>query len=132
MTAELAALLGGSRLAKVVVIHANHAAEIDGAVVAGLGRLAAASCVLLNQAVLLAGVNDSAPALRELSERLIDAGVLPYYLHLLDRVRGAAHFEVPEERALVLHRELRESLPGYAVPRLVREVPGEPAKSWLA
>jgi len=132
VTAELAALLAGSRLAKVVVIHANHAAEIDAAVAAAVGRLAAARCVLLNQAVLLAGVNDSAPALRELSERLVDAGVLPYYLHLLDRVRGAAHFEVPEDRALLLHRELQDSLPGYAVPRLVREVPGEPAKSWLA
>lgn len=132
VTEDLAARLGGSRLATVVVIHANHAAEIDGAVAAALARLAAARCLLLNQAVLLAGVNDAADALRDLSERLVDVGVLPYYLHLLDRVRGAAHFEVPEDRALLLHQHLRDSLPGYAVPRLVREVPGEPAKSWLA
>jgi EF-P beta-lysylation protein EpmB len=132
VTDGLAALLGGSRLATVVVIHANHAAEIDAAVAAALARLAAARCLLLNQAVLLAGVNDTAAAQRELSERLVDAGVLPYYLHLLDRVRGAAHFEVSEDRARLLHQDLRDALPGYAVPRLVREVPGEPAKSWLA
>ena len=132
VTDALLALLASSRLAVVVVIHANHAAEIDADVVAALRRLADARCLLLNQAVLLAGVNDSARALRELSERLVAAGVVPYYLHLLDRVRGAAHFEVSEATALELHRELRDTLPGYAVPRLVREVPGEPAKSWLA
>ena len=67
-----------------------------------------------------------------LSERLIEIGVVPYYLHLLDRVRGAAHFDVPESRALELVRHLRETLPGYAVPRLARETPGEPSKTWLA
>lgn len=132
VTDALVALLGASRLAVVVVVHVNHAAEIDADVAAALRRLADARCLLLNQAVLLAGVNDSAVALRDLSERLVAAGVLPYYLHLLDRVRGAAHFEVAETTALALHRELRDTLPGYAVPRLVREVPGEPAKSWLA
>ena len=80
----------------------------------------------------IAGVNDSAAVLAALSQRLVELGVVPYYLHVLDHVRGAAHFEVAEQRALALHRELRESLPGYAVPRLVREVPGEPAKVWLA
>jgi len=132
VTDRLAGILGGSRLAVVMVIHANHAAEIDAEVAAALRRLAEARCLLLNQAVLLAGVNDSVADLRTLSERLVDVGVMPYYLHLLDRVRGAAHFEVSEPRALELHRALRDSLPGYAVPRLVREVPGEPAKSWLA
>jgi len=132
VTAELEALLGGSRLKPVVVIHANHAAEIDADVAAAVGRLASARCLLLNQAVLLAGVNDSAAALRDLSVRLVDVGVTPYYLHLLDRVRGAAHFEVSESRARDLHRELQHTLPGYAVPRLVREQPGEPSKSWLA
>lgn len=132
VTDGLVGLVGATRLSVVVVVHANHAAELDADVAAALGRLAAARCLLLNQAVLLAGVNDSAAALRALSERLVDVGVLPYYLHLLDRVRGAAHFEVPEPRALELHRALRDSLPGYAVPRLVREVPGEPAKTWLA
>ncbi|MFM7107777.1 MAG: EF-P beta-lysylation protein EpmB [Planctomycetaceae bacterium] len=132
VTDGLAGLLAGSRLSVVVVVHANHAAEIDADVAAALGRLAASRCLLLNQAVLLAGVNDSVAALRELSERLVDVGVLPYYLHLLDRVRGAAHFEVSEPRAEELHRALRDSLPGYAVPRLVREEPGAPAKTWVA
>jgi EF-P beta-lysylation protein EpmB len=132
VTDDLVALLGGASLTVVTVLHANHAAEIDADVAVALRRLADAGCLLLNQAVLLAGVNDSEPTLRDLSERLVDVGVLPYYLHLLDRVRGAAHFEVPAARALELHQALRDSLPGYAVPRLVREVPGEPSKTWLA
>jgi L-lysine 2,3-aminomutase len=77
---------------------------------------------------LLAGVNDSAETLVELSERLFAAGVLPYYLHVLDRVQGAAHFDLPESRALELHSQIASRLPGYLVPRLVREVPGAPAK----
>jgi len=130
--AGLVAALGASRLARVVVLHANHPAELDDAVAAAVRRLAALPAIVLNQAVLLAGVNDSAAVLAALSQRLVELGVVPYYLHVLDHVRGAAHFEVAEPRALALHRELRESLPGYAVPRLVREVPGEPAKVWLA
>jgi len=132
ITPGLVNLLARTRLACTVVVHANHAAELDESVATAVGRLRQAGAILLNQAVLLAGVNDSAGALRELSERLVDLGVVPYYLHLLDRVRGAAHFEVPEARARDLHRQLRETLPGYAVPRLAREVPGEPAKVWLA
>ena len=76
-------------------------------------------------------MNDSLQTLAMLSERLIDLGVVPYYLHLLDRVQGTAHFEVPENVALTLHAALRDTLPGYAVPRLVREMPGEPAKVWI-
>jgi L-lysine 2,3-aminomutase len=87
---------------------------------------------LLNQSVLLRGVNDSVEALAALSERLADVGVLPYYLHLLDRVRGAAAFEVPEGRARELAEALRDLLPGYLVPRLVREVPGERSKTPVA
>jgi L-lysine 2,3-aminomutase len=87
---------------------------------------------VLNQAVLMRGVNDRADALAALSERLFEADVLPYYLHLLDRVRGAAHFEVPEGEALRLHAALTARLPGYLVPRLVREEPGAPAKTRLA
>jgi EF-P beta-lysylation protein EpmB len=132
VTDDLVALLDAAPLTVVTVVHANHAAEIDADVAAAFQRLADAGCLLLNQAVLLAGVNDSPAALRNLSERLVDVGVLPYYLHVLDRVRGAVHFEVSEDRAAELHRALRDSLPGYAVPRLVREVPGEPAKTWLA
>ena len=94
-------------------------------------RLSAGGTLLLNQSVLLRGVNDSVAALGELSERLVDLGILPYYLHLLDHVQGAAHFDLPGENAAALHKNLRDMLPGYAVPRLVREVPGEPAKVWL-
>jgi EF-P beta-lysylation protein EpmB len=132
VTPGLVATLASSRLSCVVVIHANHAAELDADVAAAIGRLAASPALVLNQAVLLAGVNDSVEALAALSERLVDCGVLPYYLHLLDRVHGAAHFEVAEPRARELHAALRDRLPGYAVPRLVREVPGEPAKHWVA
>jgi KamA family protein len=132
VTDGLAAILAATRLACVVVVHANHPAELDASVATAVARLAGARAILLNQAVLLAGVNDSADVLGQLSERLIEIGVVPYYLHLLDRVRGAGHFEVSEARALELHRQLRDSLPGYAVPRLARELPGEPAKVWLA
>jgi EF-P beta-lysylation protein EpmB len=112
----------------VVVVHANHANEIDAGVALALGRLRGAGATVLNQSVLLRGVNDSVPALADLSERLFDAGVLPYYLHLLDRVAGSAHFEVPEDEARQLHEALTARLPGYLVPRLVREVAGAPSK----
>jgi L-lysine 2,3-aminomutase len=124
----LLAWLAGTRLSPVVVVHANHAREIDAAVAAALGRLRAAGVPVLNQSVLLAGVNDSADALADLSEALFAAGALPYYLHLLDPVAGAAHFDVPEPRARALHADLAARLPGYLVPRLVREVPGAPGK----
>lgn len=124
--------LAGGRLRPVVVIHANHAREIDGAVAAAVGRLRSAGVPVLNQAVLLAGVNDSTDALADLSETLFDAGALPYYLHLLDPVRGASHFAVGEATARRLLDRLTARLPGYLVPRLVREVPGADAKVPLA
>lgn len=124
----LVELLGGLRARPVVVVHANHARELGGDVDQALGRLAGAGALLLNQSVLLRGVNDSVAALRDLSEALVEAGVAPYYLHLLDPVLGAAHFEVPEDEARGLLEQLRASAPGYAVPRLVREVPGAGAK----
>ncbi|HEY5313082.1 MAG TPA: EF-P beta-lysylation protein EpmB [Pirellulales bacterium] len=129
---ELLAWLTGTRLAPVMVVHANHPAEIDRHVAAALRRLVAAGMPVLNQAVLLRGVNDQADALAELCERLVELGVMPYYLHQLDRVAGAAHFEVPEAEGLKLLAELRRRLPGYAVPRYVREQPGELHKSVLA
>ncbi|HEX4148355.1 MAG TPA: EF-P beta-lysylation protein EpmB [Pirellulales bacterium] len=129
---ELLSWLRGTRLAPVMVVHANHPAEIDRHVAAALRRLVAAGIPVLNQSVLLAGVNDQAHVLAELCERLIDLGVMPYYLHQLDRVSGAAHFEVPEAIGLALMAELRRRLPGYAVPRYVREQPGEPHKTVLA
>jgi EF-P beta-lysylation protein EpmB len=114
-----------------VVLHANHAQEFDGAVDAALARLRAAGATLLNQAVLLRGVNDSVAALAALSERGFAAGVLPYYLHQLDRVEGAAHFEVDDSTARALHAGLAARLSGYLVPRLVREVAGDPGKRLL-
>jgi L-lysine 2,3-aminomutase len=122
---ELLGWLIGTRLTPIVVIHANHSAEIDESVEAALARLVEAGLPLLNQSVLLRGVNDDADALVELSERLVNLRVMPYYLHQLDRVSGAAHFEVPIERGLQIMAELRKRLPGYAVPRYVREIAGE-------
>ncbi len=125
---DLLAWLGGSRLQPVMVIHANHARELDPSVAAAMARLADAGVALLNQSVLLRGVNDRVEALADLSEALFDLGVLPYYLHLLDPVEGAAHFDVPEEEARRLIAALAARLPGYLVPRLVREVEGAGAK----
>jgi L-lysine 2,3-aminomutase len=115
-------------LQKVVVLHANHASEFDVNVDATCARLRAAGCTLLNQSVLLRDVNDEVDVLAALSERLFEAGVLPYYLHQLDRVQGVAHFEVDDTRARELIDGLRVRLPGYLVPRLVREVEGEASK----
>jgi EF-P beta-lysylation protein EpmB len=125
---ELTDWLTGSRLTPVVVVHANHPAEIDDQVAQALGRLIDAGVPVLNQAVLLKGVNDDADVLTELCEKLIDLRVMPYYLHQLDRVAGAAQFEVPVARGLEIMAELRRRLPGYAVPRYVREEPGMPYK----
>ena len=111
-----------------LVVHANHANEFDGTVDAALGRLRAAGVHLLNQAVLLRGVNDSVDALGALSDRGFAAGVLPYYLHQLDRVAGVAHFEVDDAHARALHAGLAARLSGYLVPRLVREIPGDTGK----
>jgi len=114
-----------SRLTPIMVVHANHPNEVVDDCADSLTRLVESGITTLNQAVLLKGVNDSVDALADLSERLINLGVIPYYLHQLDRVRGAAHFEVSDERALELIEELRGRLSGYAVPQLVREVSGE-------
>jgi L-lysine 2,3-aminomutase len=111
-----------------MVVHANHGNEFDSAVDTAMARLRAAGVTLLNQAVLLAGVNDSVDALAALSERGYQSGVLPYYLHQLDRVAGTAHFEVGDDRARDLHAALVARLPGYLVPRLVREIPGDASK----
>ncbi len=111
-----------------VVIHANHANEFDGSVDAAMARLRTVGATVLNQAVLLRGVNDSLDALAALSERCFAAGVLPYYLHQLDRVQGAAHFEVSDEDARTVHAGLTAQLSGYLVPKLVREVAGDTSK----
>jgi len=127
----LAAVLAGAAKPLIVVVHANHAHEIDGGVKDALARLAEYSALLLNQSVLLAGVNDSVAALVELSEALFAAGVLPYYLHQLDPVAGAAHFQISDEQARRLLGAVTGRLPGYLVPRLVRERAGAAAKDWL-
>lgn len=132
VTGELLDWLCGSRLTPVVVVHANHPRELDETVVAALGRLVDAGVPVLNQAVLLRGVNDSLDVLEELCRVLVNHRVTPYYLHQLDRVRGARHFETPVADGLRLIEGLRERLPGYAVPRYVQEVPGEASKRVLA
>jgi EF-P beta-lysylation protein EpmB len=114
-----------------VVLHANHANEIDAAVAGACVRLRASGASVLNQSVLLRGVNDNADALAALSERLFECGVIPYYLHQLDRVAGAAHFAVDDAVALALIDALRGRLSGYLVPRLVREIAGESGKTPL-
>ncbi|MCM8595896.1 EF-P beta-lysylation protein EpmB [Accumulibacter sp.] len=124
----LVGLLAASRLQTSLVIHANHPRELDDSVAEALSLLRREGIVLLNQAVLLAGVNDRVEVLAELSERLFAIGVLPYYLHLLDRVAGAAHFAVPDERAILLQQALLTRLPGYLVPRFVREIAQAPSK----
>lgn len=124
--------LTGSRLRTALVLHCNHAQELDETVAEALNRLRGRAVALFNQSVLLRGVNDSVDALAGLSERLYDCGVTPYYLHLLDPVAGAAHFSVDEARARSLLEALRRRLPGYLVPRLVRETAGSPYKIVLA
>jgi L-lysine 2,3-aminomutase len=107
------------------VLHANHANELDAEVATAVERLRRAGVMLLNQAVLLRGVNDSIGAQHDLSRRLVEIGVTPYYLHQLDRVAGAAHFEVAIDEGHELIAEMRRRLPGYAVPQYVQEQPGE-------
>jgi EF-P beta-lysylation protein EpmB len=124
----LEAWLRGIGLPTVFVLHANHPNEIDDSVRAACARLRAAGATLLNQSVLLRGVNDDVDTLADLSRALFDAGVTPYYLHLPDRVRGTAHFDVPEHEAQRLVAGLTARLSGYLVPRLVREVPGAASK----
>lgn len=115
----------------ILVIHANHPRELTPGVARAMAMLKAAGWRLYNQSVLLRGVNDSAEVLAELSQRLFELDVQPYYLHLLDPVLGAAHFEVPMEEARRIHQQLAAGLPGYMLPRLVREVPGQPCKTPL-
>jgi L-lysine 2,3-aminomutase len=130
--AGLLAWLRGLPWRVVIVVHANHPNEIDAPVAAALQALRATGATLLNQSVLLAGVNDDAATLAALSRTLHAAGTLPYYLHMPDAVAGTAHFAVTERTAVAIVDRLARELPGYLVPRLVRETPGEEAKSVLA
>jgi EF-P beta-lysylation protein EpmB len=128
VTDELLTWLCGTRLTPIMVIHSNHPAEIDSSVAVALSRLVEAGIPVLNQAVLLRGVNDDVAMLADLCERLVNLRVMPYYLHQLDRVGGAAHFEVPIERGREIVAQLQSRLPGYAVPRYVQEIAGEEHK----
>jgi EF-P beta-lysylation protein EpmB len=129
VTGGLIDLLLGSRLQPVMVVHANHGQELEDDCGEALRRLVRSGLPCLNQAVLLRGVNDSVAALGELCESLGNLGVIPYYLHQLDRVAGAGHFEVAEGRGLELIAALAAVLPGYLVPRYVREVAGQRSKT---
>ena len=128
VTDGLLSTLRTSRLAPVVVVHSNHPAELDTSTGEALRRFINAGVPVLNQAVLLKGVNDDADVLAELSERLVNLAAMPYYLHQLDPVTGSLHFQVPVERGLEIIAALRRRLPGYAVPRYVQEIPGEAHK----
>lgn len=131
VTDELLAWLSASGLTTVIVLHVNHPNELDDAVADAASRLITAGTSLLNQSVLLRGVNDCADTLAELSQRLVDMRVMPYYLHQLDHVMGASHFEVPVRTGKRIIEQLRSRLPGYAVPRYVREIAGEAGKTVL-
>jgi EF-P beta-lysylation protein EpmB len=126
---SLLSWIKSTRFQVVMVIHANHSHELTQAEAEALKALAQAQVQLLNQTVLLKGINDSVEALTNLSERLIEVGVLPYYLHLLDPVAGAGHFDVTEKIGTELIKQLRTNLSGYLVPRLVREQQGESSKT---
>lgn len=131
VTHTLIDALTSTRLQPVLVLHCNHPREIDDTVRAAIARLRDAGVTVLNQAVLLRGINDSVDTLKQLSETLFEVGVLPYYLFVLDPVAGSAHFDIDEEEAKHLLGALQSRLPGYLVPRLAREIPGRPSKTLL-
>ncbi|MCF0264092.1 EF-P beta-lysylation protein EpmB [Acinetobacter guillouiae] len=128
---ELVSLLKNSRLRVILVVHSNHPAELDNLTCSKLSHLAKQNILVLNQAVLLKGVNDSAQTLVNLSQRLFEAQILPYYLHVLDKVKGAHHFDLGAEKIDQIYKDVLASLPGYLVPKLVREVAGENNKTPL-
>ena len=128
ITTSLVEILSNTRLNPVIVLHVNHANEIDDDVKLAVNSLRNAGIVLLNQSVLLRRINDSSTTLETLSHSLFETGILPYYLHQLDKVNGAAHFAVDKNRSVKIISDLRKRLPGYLVPRLVEEQAGEPSK----
>ncbi|MBS9438843.1 EF-P beta-lysylation protein EpmB [Photorhabdus noenieputensis] len=131
ITTTLCDRLAQSRLQVIMVTHINHANEIDQSLRNSMILLKQAGITLLNQSVLLRGVNNNSDTLADLSNALFDAGILPYYIHVLDKVQGAAHFMVSDEEAKELIRELLTKISGYLVPRLAREIGGEPSKTPL-
>jgi len=131
ITKSLIKTLTHSRLKIVMVIHCNHPQEIDAEVSSALSQLRQADMLVLNQSVLLKGINDCSEVMVKLSKKLFQSGTLPYYLHLLDKVQGAAHFDVSAKIGKMIIQQMMEQLPGYLVPKLVREVPGEQSKSLI-
>jgi EF-P beta-lysylation protein EpmB len=131
ITQELLAIFKDSMKKIVLVVHCNHANEIDNDVFQACEKLKNANVTLLNQSVLLQGVNDDATILCKLSERLFEIGVLPYYLHFLDKAHGTGHFQVSKTRALDIMTTVQNCLPGYLVPKLVFEQAGALAKQYL-
>ncbi len=131
ITNELVSILSGLRAQPIMVVHANHGNEIVGDCAQALRTLVRSGIPVLNQAVLLRNINDTTDAQEQLNRRLINLGVMPYYLHQLDRVAGTSHFEVPPERGLQIIEELAARLPGYAVPKYVQEIAGEPNKTMV-
>ena len=123
--------LSNTRLKPTFVLHINHANEIDTPLSQGVNRLKQAGIMVLNQSVLLKGINDTSDQLINLSEKLFDAGIMPYYLHMLDPVQGASHFDVPEDRAVEIFSQIQAKLPGFLVPKLVQERAGETSKSLI-
>lgn len=131
LTDQLTDILTGTRLHSSLVLHVNHPRELTPLHAERLAKLRQAGVTLLNQTVLLKGVNDSAQVLIELSEQLFNHDVLPYYLHVLDRVQGAQHFDVTSAEAYTLYQQMLAQLPGYLVPKLVREEAGQAHKTPL-
>ncbi len=129
ITNELYQLFEQSSLQIVFVTHINHGNEIDEVFCKAMEKLKKAKVTLLNQSVLLKGVNDNAQTLKILSEQLFTAGILPYYLHLLDKVEGASHFFLNDDRALDIYQELQAISSGFLVPKLAREIAGEANKT---
>tara|TARA_A100001037_G_scaffold281579_1_gene285385 strand:- start:788 stop:1609 length:822 start_codon:yes stop_codon:yes gene_type:complete len=132
LTSEFIDRLAGSRLHTTMVLHVNHPNEVGQDLTKGVKNMIGKGLIVLNQSVLLKGVNDDVKVLKRLSERLFEVGILPYYLHMMDPVMGTQHMVVENEKALRIYSRLRTSMPGYLVPRLVRENPGEAAKQWLS
>jgi len=131
ITAGLVDVLQSTNLRLVLVVHSNHANELDHNTARALAVLKQTGLWILNQSVLLRGVNDKLETLVALSEKLFDQGVQPYYLHMPDHVAGTAHFFVEDKQAITLYKGMQAQLPGYLVPKLVREIPGEPAKQFV-
>ncbi len=131
MTPALIKRLSDSRLSSLIVLHINHPQEIDSALIKALSPLKAAGITLLNQAVLLRGINDTPEVQIQLSRKLLSAGVLPYYLFLFDPVKGASHFDIPVDEAQQIAASMQRALPGYLMPRLAKEIPGRDSKTLI-